>query len=341
MAHTIARDARGSQGQVGYKVETTYGTAVTPVDGFLPAVLPIGLAPRIGVLETKARIPGRIATPVSRNTHYYDGGEGPLTFELTQEDLLDWFQWAIGDAPTSAAQGGTAAYLHTYEYNVAAAKMNLAAANFTIQTGVPMLGGTVEPFTFSGCKCLGFEVSCESDGFAQVTFNIDAQNSAHDVDLAAPTYPATHVPFSWRSETVVKRAGSALAGVRSAKFSVEHGLTTDRRLWDATGKRAEPKLNGDPSATLELEIEPSDLSLTFDDWATNTTRAWIMEFVGGVAASTYDYTFRVTIPSGFIQGEPPTVSGEELLTHSLSILANDNGTDPLFKVEIINLATSV
>lgn len=340
MAHTIARTARGADGQVGFKVESAYGTAST-VDDFLPAVLPIGLIPRIGVLETKARIPGRIAAPSSRNVHYDDGGEGPLTFELTQEDLLPLIQWATGDAPVSAIQGGTAAYLHTFEYNIAAAKMNLAGANMTFQTGVPMAGGGVEPFTFAGCKCMGFEVAAESDGFATITFNVDAQSAVHTTDIATPSYPATHVPFSWRSETVVKQAGTALAGVRSAKFTVEHGLTTDRRLWDATGKRAEPKLNSDPVAKLELEIEPNDLTKTYDDWAANTTRAYIMEFVGAEAATGYDYTFRVTIASGLIQGEPPSVSGEELLTHNLTILANDNGTDPLFKIECINLATSV
>ena len=340
MAHTITRDARGSQGQVGFKAEATYGTAET-VDTFLPAVLPIGLKPRIGVLETKARIPGRIAAPSSRNVNYDDGGEGTLTFELTRSDMLDLLKFGIGDDPVSAAQGGTAAYLHTFEYNVAAAKMDAAAVAMTFQTGVPMYGGTVEPFTFSGCVCTGFEVSAESDGFAQIAYNVEAQKCVHTVDLAAPSYPATHVPFSWRSETVVKRAGSALAGVRSAKFSLESGLTTDRRLWDATGLKARPKLNGDPVAKLELEIEPSDLSLTYDDWASNTGRAWIMEFVGAEAATGYDYTFRVTIADGYIQGEPPEVSSDELLTHSLTIQANDNGTDPLFKVEVISLETDV
>jgi hypothetical protein len=340
VAHTITRDSRGSQGQLGYKGEAVYGTAEV-VDLFLPAVLPIGLKPRIGVLETKARIPGRIAAPHSRNVHFDDGGEGPLTFELTQEDLLVLLKWATGDDPTDAAQGGTAAYLHTYVYDVAAAKMDAALTSMTFQTGVPMYGGAVEPFTFSGCICTGFEVSAESDGFAQIAFNVEAQKCVHTADLAAPTYPTTHVPFSWRSETVVKRAAAALDGVRSAKFSLESGVTTDRRLWDATGLRARPKLNGDPVAKLELEIEPADLTKTYDDWASNTGRAWVMEFVGAAAAAGYDYTFRITIADGYIQGEPPEDNSDELLTHSLVVQANDNGTDPLFKIEVINLATSV
>ena len=340
MAHTISRDSRGFQGQVGYKAETTYGTAAT-VDTFLPAVLPIGLAPRIGVLESQARVPGYISVPVKRNIHYDAGGEGALTFELTRADRRELGRWAMGDAPTSAAQGGTAAYLHTFEFNAAAAAHNITGTSLTIQTGVPMSGGGVEPFTFAGCTCTSWEVGCESDGIANVTFNVDAQSAIHTTDLATPTYPATHVPFTWRSEPVIKRAGSALAGVRTAKFTVDNGLVTDRHLWDGTGKPARPKLNGSPAAQLELEIEPSDLTLTYDDWATNTGRAWIMEFVGAEAATGYDYTFRVTIADGYIQGEPPTVTGDELLTHSLTILANDNGTDPLYKVEVISLETSV
>ena len=338
MAHTIARDARGSQGQVGFKAEAEYGTAVV-VDEFLPAVMPIGLIPRVGVIETSARIPGRIASPTSRNVNYDDGGEGTLTFELARDDMLGLWQWAMQDAPETAQQDATAAYLHTLEYNIAAAKA--AVNSLTIQTGVPFLGGAVEPFTFAGCVCSGFEVTAEENGMAQAAFNVTAQSAVHTTDLVTPTYPAAHVPFTWRSETLVKRAGSALAGVRSASFSLESGLTFDRSLWDGTGKRARPKLNTDPVAQLTLQVEPSDLSLTFDDWMTNTGRAWIVEFTGANIASTYDYTFRITIADGYIQGDPPQDDSEELLSHGLTIRADDNGTDPLFKLEIMSTETTV
>lgn len=341
MAHTIARDARGSQGQLGYKVETAYGTAVV-VDTFLPVVLPVGLKPTVAMLESQARVPGRISAQTSQNVAYDGGGDGAITFELTRSDLLKWLRWAIGDEPTSAAQGGTAAYLHTFEKNLAAAAMSIAGTSMTLQTGVPMSGGGVEPFTFAGCMCPSWEVNADADSIAQIVFNVDANSAVHTTDLATPTYPATHVPFSWRSAAVVKRAGTTLPGVRSAKFSCENSITgAERHLFDGTGKRAQPKFNSNVVAQLELEIEPSALATTYDDWTTNTGRAWVYEFVGALAAVGYYYTFRITIADGYIQGEAPDLSSEELLTHSLTILANDNGTDPTFKVEVISLETAI
>lgn len=342
MAHTIQRDPRGSQAQLGYKVEATYGTAET-VDKFLPAVMPIGLKPRVGVMQSAARVPGRISRRLSSDVHYQEGAEGDVVLELTRSNLLEWFRWATGDAPTSAAQGGTTAYLHTFEKNMAAAAMNVAGSAMTIQVGIPFRGGAVEPFTFSGCKCMGWSLACQPNETAQVTFTVDANGATHATDLATPTYPATHVPFSWRDAAVVKRAGTALVGVNSMSFADKSGLTSvDRKQFDGTAKYAEPMLSGEPTATLQIEIEPSDLAQTYDDWVTNTGSAWVVEFVSPtLAAAGYYYTFRVTIPDGYIQGEPPEVNSEELLTHSLTVEANDNGTDPLYTVEIINLETSV
>lgn len=341
MAHTITRDPRGSQAQLGYKVEAVYGTALT-VDSFLPAVPPIGLKPRIGMMSSAARVPGRISRRISSDVHYNEGGEGAVVVELTRSDMLEWMRWATGDAPTSAVQGATTAYLHTFEKNLAAAAMNAAGTSMTMQVGVPMRSGVVEPFTFAGCKCMSWSLNCNPGEIAQATFNIDANSATHATDLAVPTYPVTHAPYSWFDDAAVKRAGVPLDGVNSITLNVENGLTgVDRKQFDGTGRYAEPMLSGEPVVQLELEIEPSDLAKTYDDWVANTGRAWVVEFVGPVANGAQRYTFRVTIPDGYIQGEPPEVNTEELITHGLTVQANDNGTDPLYKVEIISLETSV
>lgn len=343
MAHTIARSPRGADAQFGYSVETVYGTPVTPVTKFLPATSGgIGLVPRVGLIESAGRIPGRISDPQANAIVYDNGGAGPLTFELLRKDMLALWRWAIGHNATPAMQGTTAAYLTTFNKDAAAAKMDATGTSLTIQTGVPMRSGVVEPFTFAGCKCTGWEVNCEAGGIATATFNVDAKSHDHTVDLAAPTYPAEYMPLGWYSASVVKRAGTALPGVKSVKFSTENGLTgDDYMLFDGSGERAEPKINENVNASLELEIEPSALDLTFDDWVSNTPRAWIVELVGAVIADTYKYTWRLTIPAGYIQGEPPMATGDELVTHTLNVKATDNGTDPLYKVEVIETATTI
>lgn len=343
MAHTITRTPRGADAQFGYEVETTYGTKVVPVTNFLSAASGgIGLKPRLGIIESAGRIPGRISGPAANSIVYDNGGEGSLTFELQRANMLKLWRWAIGHNATPAQQGATAAYLTTFEKDVDSAPMDDTGCLLTMQTGVPFRDGGVEPFTFTSCMCPGWEMSCESGGIATVTFNVDAQSAKHDTDLATPSYPSEYIPLGWYSASVVKRAGSALPGVRSAKFSAENSLTgEDYGLFDGTGLRARPRLNDKVGGTLELEIEPSDLALTYDDWVSNTPRAWVLEFVGATIETTYKYTWRLTIPEGYIQGEPPVAGGDEAVTHSLTIKANDNGTDPLYKLEVIEVAITI
>ncbi|HAM57209.1 MAG TPA: hypothetical protein DCQ64_18105 [Candidatus Rokubacteria bacterium] len=343
MAHTITRSPRGADSQFGFAVETAYNDG-TAVASFLSATSGgIGIKPRVGVIESAGRVPGRISDPAGNSIVYDNGGEGSLTFELQRKNLLKLWRWAIGHNATPAQQAATIAYLTTFNKDATAALMSNTGKSLSIQTGVPMRGGTVEPFNFKGVKCTGWEVSCDAGGIALATFNVDACSALHTVDLAAPSYPAEYVPLGWYSAGAVKRAGTVLPGVRSVKFATENGLTgEDYGLFDGTGLRAEPQLNGNVGATLELEIEPSDLALTYDDWLSNTPRAWVFELVGATIASTYKYTWRVTIAEGYIQGEPPAAdSGDEMVTHSLTIKANDNGTDPLYKVEVMETATTI
>ncbi len=343
MAHTITRSSRGADAQFGYAVESSYGTVVSPVTSFLPVTSGgIQLRPRTGVLESAGRIPGRISDPANLAIVYDDGGEGSLAFELLRSDMLKLWRWAIGHNATPAQQGATAAYLTTFEKDVSSSQMNGTGTSLTIQTGVPMRTGAVEPFTFDGCKCPGWEMSCDAGAIATVTFNVESASCVHDVDLATPTYSATYAPLGWYSASVVKRAGSALDGVRSVKFATENGISgSDYKLFDGTGLRAEPVLQSNISAVLDLEIEPSDLSKTYDDWRSNTPRAWVVELVGATIASTYKYTWRLTIPEGYIQGEPPVPGGDEAVTHALTIKANDNGTDPLYTLEVMETASTI
>lgn len=341
MAHTITRSPRGVDAQVGWAIETTYGTQVTPATDFLPVAGDIGLVRREGKAESAARIPGRISRAASLDVLYDNGGEGSLPFELLRKGMLPLWRWAIGHNPTPAAQGGTTAYLTSFKKDLAAAAMTGTGTSLTIQTGVPMRGGTVEPFDFIGSVCPGWEVNCDAGGIATVSFNVDAQSAIHSTDLAAPSYPAEYVPLGWYSASAVKRAGTVLPGTRNVKITAENGLNTDAKLMDGTGKRARPHYASDASLTLTLEIEPSDLALTYDDWVAGTPRVWVVEFVGATIASTYAYTWRLTIPAGRITGDPPSGGGEDVVTHSLNIEAEDDGTNGLYTLEIIETASTI
>jgi len=338
MAHTVTRLPRGSDAQVGYGVETAHGTAVT-VAQFVRHIPPMGFKPRIGRFESEAFSPGLITRSSTGDVMYNDGGEGSLSVEFTRKGLLKLLAWAVGGTPTCVQQAATTAYLATFQPG----SMQVASqSSLTMQGGYVTKAGVVEPLTLAGCKCTGFELSGEAGGPVKGSFDLDAQSYTHATDLAAYSAPAEHVPFFWTNAGVVKRAGTALAGVRDWKFAVNNNLKTDGRYMDSTGKRIEPIEAGYREATLELGIDLSDLTMTFDDMAADTGRAWIVEYVGAIIATTYPYTLRITIPDGYIVSDPPDgAPADGPSPQTLTIQARSNGTDLPYKVEVIETATTI
>lgn len=343
MTHTISRSPRGSDAQFGYEVETSWGTQVTPVTNFLPTTAGgIGIVKRDGRIASAGRIPGRTTRIAAYDVMYDNGGEGSITMELLRDNMLKLWRWAIGHNPTPAQQAATIAYLTTFNKSASTGAMDATGSSLSIQVGIPLRGGGVEPFDYIGCKCPGWQMSCDAGGIATVTFDVDAVASQNTDDLAVPSYPATYVPLGWYSAAVVKRAGSALPGVNSVSFKTENGISGEgRKQWDGTGKYATPIFAKDMSAELQLEIEPSSLALTYDDWVSNTPRAWVVELVGANIASSYFYTWRLTIANGYIKGDPPKAGGDDVVTHGLTIEAVDDGTNPLYKLEVMETATTI
>ena len=337
MAHTVTRLPRGADAQVGFAVETTHGTAV-PVDQFIRHIPPMGFKPRIGRFESGAFNPGLITRASAGDIMYNDGGEGSLPVELTRKGMLKLLRWAIGGTPTSTVQGATTAYLHAFEPG----SMQAAGSSLTMQGSYVTAAGVIEPLTLAGCKCASFELSGDAGGPVLGSFALDAQTYDHATDLATYVGPTEHVPFFWTNTAVVKRAGTVLAAVRDWKLSVNNNLKTDGRYVDGTGKRVQPIEAGYREATLELGVDLSDLSLTFDDMVADTGRAWVVEYVGAIIASTYPYTLRITIPDGHIVTDPPDgAPADGPSPQTLTIQARSNGTDAPFKVEVIETATTV
>jgi len=337
MAHTLTRLPRGSDSQFGFKKESIYGTAVV-VDKFLEA-FSLGLVPNPRPIEPKGWKPGLRGKRHDADIAWVDGGAGAIGLEVPRAGSLGLWQAAFGGSNTCAIQGAGPAYLATFSpgaFTVA------NGCSLTMQLGVPMSDGTVEPHTYSGCFIPSWKVSCEAGGILEATFDVVAKAFSHTADLAVPTYAAAPTYFAWPMQPNVKRAGTTLPGVRSASVSVESGLNTERRLWDGAGAMALPLETELRSCTLELEVEPTSMAINWDDIADGTMRAWVVELVGTTAiAATYYPTYRLTIAAGKVIGDPISVDGPDEVLQKLTIEARDNGTDPLYKLEIMTTDTTI
>ena len=337
MAHTVTRLPRGADAQLGYKVESVHGTPVT-VDSFIRHIPPTGLKPRIGRFESAAAVPGLVTRQSSGDVLYNDGGEGSLAFEVTRKGIGKLLGWMVGGTPGATQQGGTTAYLHTFEPG----SMQAAGTSLTIQEGLVTYAGAIEPVTYAGCKCASFELSGDPSSIVTASCEVDAQSYTHATDLAAYSAPAEHVPYVWTNAAVVKRATAALPAVRSWKFSCANSIASDTRYMDGTGKRIEAVEAAYRDVKLELDVDLADLSKTFDDMVSDTGRAWVVEYVGGVADSAYSYTLRITIPDGYIVSDPPEgAPADGPSTQSIVVEARSNGTNLPYKIEVIDVSATL
>ena len=150
--------AAGLYAQIGMVSETTYGSAVT-VTKFLPFV-DESIKFDVQRLESSAL---RTSSIVLRNDQWAantKGAAGDVNWIVGNKGFGLLFKNMFGSSSIATSAGGTLSKDHTY---VLASQY--ALNSMTVQVGRPSLSGTVQPFTYTGCKVTSWELSNDVDGF--------------------------------------------------------------------------------------------------------------------------------------------------------------------------------
>ena len=168
----------GLAAQLGYGVETTPGTVVTPTI-FVP-LRDESLTEDRESLESEAIIAGRRVL----DDDMWNGGPttvgGGVAHDLYDRGLGSLFKAMFGTAATT----GSGPYTHTFTPG------DLADNSLTVQKGVPDTAGTVHPFTFGGMYVASWELAVEQGAVASVglTFaGMNAQTGSRTVTDGATT----------------------------------------------------------------------------------------------------------------------------------------------------------
>ena len=210
----------GLDAQLGVKVETTHGTAVT-VDRFYPFVSE-------SVAETPEQVvsQGIIAGRLTRDTEQHKVGTkavaGSVETDLFQENAALLWQFALGSV-SSTSTAGSAPYTHT---------VTLADTlpSYTLQKGVSNTsnGGGVTAYTYAGVKTMSFTFSGSVGEPAK--FKWDVTGGAIETTgtaLAAASFASNAaVPFIF-TEGSATIAGSAHPAA-SFEFNGNNHLTDSR-----------------------------------------------------------------------------------------------------------------
>jgi Phage tail tube protein len=248
---------------VGWKKETTYGTAVT-VDRWAPVTAET-LVYATEWNQGTGLIVGSGGVPLA--SRYYPTikqGSGDFTVELNSKGLGTLLELAMGTATSTVVSGSAYQQLFTLG----------TQASATIQRGLVFgdATGTRDQQTFKGCVCTGFEITVPQAEQATLTTMWDIRDYDTSTAYATPSYPSyvqagmmhwgqaalvTGGTFTAPTTTTMASIAGGTDGtnVRSWSMKLERTIDTERFNMDGSGGLKQIPLSGtiDISGTMEVE----------------------------------------------------------------------------------------
>ena len=226
---------------VGFGVESTYGTGVTPtrwlefIDESLTFAKNVKQSPALRVGSRVARSGRRVVASAE--------GSGDLTVEAASKGLGLLWQLAVGSGTSTLVSAG----LYQQVFTLAD-----VPASATIQKGIPRADGTVDAYTFLGCMVESLTIDCPNADIVKVKTSWNAKDVTTATAYTAPSYPTAPALFTFAhgaiysgtltapTTTALGSATTAVAGIRSGSVTLKHNLATDRYNCGGGGRKEKP-----------------------------------------------------------------------------------------------------
>lgn len=290
-------------GQVGWKSESAWGTAVV-VDTFVPVT-----NASLTIDEGRLRPKGIRAGRRTQNPGVLGARKvaGKVELELPNISIAALFKHLFGAVATT----GAGPYTHTFTPGPHVTK------SLTQQVGIEDAAGTVQPFTLSGTKIGGWELKCSVGELAMLSYDFTAKDVVTATALAAATYAAGLTPFTFVQGSVTVN-GSPVASANSVTLSASKGLRDDRHVLGA-------RLIREQLEQQHFEFT-SEITADFDSLAlyalgvAGTQVASVLTFNNGTD------TLTITC-SGQVIGDPPSLTGIGLEEQTIKLDHSNATTD--------------
>lgn len=312
----------GLAAQLGLAESNTFGTYQTPTR-FLEFVEE-SLEYQIERVES----PGlRANNRVLRTDRYAPGQkrvEGSITLEPATKGFGLVLKHALGSASITTPSGATNARLHAHTLG------DIYGTSLTVQVGRPDVSGTVQPFSYLGCRVDTLSFTSSVDELLVAEVGLVGQDETRAQALATAAYPyspgSSYEQFYW-TQGVISVAGSAVAVVTDFEMEINNNLKSDRYfLGGAT--MSEPILAGMTEITGTVTVEFLNLT-AYERFVNNTQVALNAKWTAATAieGSTYPY-LEIDIPKVRFDGPAnPQVGGPDVLTHELPFKVLYDGTN--------------
>lgn len=331
--------------QIGFKKETTFKTPVTP-DTFVEFTdEDFNWVPTFS--ESKSMRFGRRMMAADRRILVKESSDGSFTQEILTKGTGKLFEAALGTGVSNLIAGSSYQQLFT-------PITGDFLPSYTIQVGVPLIGGATSPHTYAGCVCSGFELTAGNGELPTIKWNwlgaaVSTATALATASYASGTQLLSFVGASLRvggsvtppTTTALAVGGTAAADIRDISVTVDNGL--DANGWFiGSGQRGRRPAVGELKVTGSMTAE-FDTTVLREAFLNQTDLALVLTFASSVAISGANYpTVQITIPNIRLEGELPKPAQGDVVTQSVGFTGLDGrvAASPIY-VAVVTAETAI
>jgi len=285
----------GLDTQCGLKTEAEFGTPVV-VDTFQP-IKSQTLTDNIDLLVSEAIVATRMTRDIGQVKQGMHHVTGSIEMDLHEQGAGKWLYHLLG----GVAESGAGPYVHTLTPGTG------RGLGFTIQMGVPDVGGTVRPYTFAGCKVVSGTLSAAVG--SPLSLKVDVIGTVIPVTatgLASVSYVANAtVPMSWANASA--SVGGAAVAAQAFELNI-NGQLPERAV---LGRN----ISKEPLRSDRFEVS-GKVTTEFED-LTETAKYQAGTALNVVLSCDDSVHSTVATIHTVLTGALPTVSGPGIVAHDL------------------------
>ena len=331
---TVSSLASGLGSSVGFGVEGTFGTSVTPTN-HIP-VTSQSLVLDVEHMMSEGLVAGRAVQQAGRQVVNRKGASGSVEFDTLANGTGLLLRHMIGDERAySTTKTTVTAGVYSYSFRPGSL---MTSSSLTWQLGIADRGGTVRTGNIPGAVISEWEVSNEIDGLFTTSLEIAGRDWVPSAsDITAVSYPTGTELFSFAGGAA--SVDATAAEIRSVSISCAHGLDLERYQIASSTLRSQPVQAAMREITGSVELE---FGAGPGTWATNslmdkyragTVVALVATWTGSTAiAGTYLPSISFSIPKALITSATPTVEGPDMVMQTIEFMALEdaaNSVEPL------------
>jgi len=231
---------------------------------------------------------------------------------VTTKDMGLILNQVFGGTVTPIVDGATSSFTQTHPL------VDVFGKSATLQSGVPLTGGTVIPQSALGCKLDDVEFACGVDSpLLTMNVNFDAKDLTEGQTLAAASYATGRSPFHFGQMQVLTGttvAGATSAdGVRKVTCKIDRKLKTDMFYANNLGLKDQPIQNDFAEITGVISADYKTAAHWADRFRDDTGFSLVLKWVGANIQSTFFQTFELDLPVVFLDGDTPGIDGPDVV----------------------------